>query len=126
MTKKNDIVQGVIIAGGILAISLALTAAQRAHWIDADMTLRISMVVTGLVLVFYANAVPKAVFRSQRAHNVQRFTGWVFFATGLAYAAIWAFAPMPIALNAMYVIAAGFVAVVAYCIWSRANPPTAA
>lgn len=79
------------------------------------------MALSGLVLAYYANAVPKAVFRSARAAHVQCVAGWVFFVTGLLYAGAWAFAPMNVAFASTALMAAGLVGVVGYCLWTRAQ-----
>jgi uncharacterized membrane protein len=117
--KSNNLVQGLIIGGGIVAISLALVFAEKADILGDLMSLRITMALSGLVVAYFGNAIPKAVFRSTRAAALQRFAGWVFVVTGLVYAAAWLFTPLAIAYYAMYVIGAGLALVLAYCLWSR-------
>ncbi len=117
--KSNNLIQGLIIGGGIVAISLALAFAEKAHMLGEFMSLRITMALSALIVAYYGNAIPKAVFRSARAAAVRRFAGWVFVISGLACAATWIFAPLAIAYYATFVLGGGFALVLGYCLWSR-------
>ncbi len=92
---RKDIVQALVLAGGLLAGSAALTVARRMGLLDADTTLRAIMALLGLVMVIYANAIPKRVTKkTARGQAIQRLTGRAMLLAYLAYIAIWIFAPI--------------------------------
>lgn len=120
----NRITSSLALAGLLLAVSASLAYARKFGVVGADVPVRGTMVLAGLVLVFYANVIPKSVSQhSARGQSVQRVAGWAFALAGLAYAAIWAFAPIHIAADtSMTAVALGFVCVIGYCGWTRSRP----
>jgi len=120
---NRQIARALILAGGLLAGSIALTAARRMSYLDADTTLRAIMVLLGLVMAIYANDIPKQVTKkTARGQAMQRLTGRAMVLAYLAYVAIWIFAPIDLAnaLSLVPVLLAGaWVAVV--CVRSRAQ-----
>ncbi|HEX8668136.1 MAG TPA: ammonium transporter [Allosphingosinicella sp.] len=84
--------------GGIVLLALAATGALQLKYIDADSATRIVLGATGLMLAWYGNRMPKAVLRDACARQVMRVGGWSTALSGLVYAGLWAFAPMPVAL----------------------------
>ncbi|MDO9338401.1 MAG: hypothetical protein EON95_00190 [Caulobacteraceae bacterium] len=83
-----------------LQIGVALAASLASHrgWISNDMATRVTMATIGLGLVIVANAIPKGHDgRTALGQSIKRATGWAMFLGGLAYGAIWLFAPMTIA-----------------------------
>lgn len=117
----REIKQGLGVAALIIGVSVALLGAQKLNLVDGDASLRFSMALSGLILAYYGNAVPKAVFRSARSAKVQRVAGWVFVLTGLVSAAAWVFAPLEIAFAATGVVAAGLVGVIGYTVSGHAR-----
>lgn len=100
----------LILAGGLLAGSVALTVAKRMGLLDADTTLRAIMALMGLVLAIYANNIPKQVTKkTARGQAIQRLTGRALLLAYLAYVAIWIFAPLSLAngLSLVPVLLAG-------------------
>lgn len=72
--------------------------------LSRDLGQRLIGVMMGLVVAFYANAVPKALsplllMRCDPAAEqaMRRFTGWSLTLGGAAYAVTWLIAPVPIA-----------------------------
>lgn len=118
---KRELREGVPIAGLMLAAAGAVVLSQRMGWVDGDAGLRVSMAITGLACVYYANRAPKErPTRSPRAQAVNRVAGWLFVVAGLLNAAIWAFAPMDIApMASMVPLVLAIVSVVTYCLLSR-------
>ena len=119
---------GFAIALGALFL---LTAAGLRYAADSGMlaeetATRIIMALTGLGLAAYANIMPKQLGRPRRspaaearAQAALRFGGWALTLAGLAYAFLWAFAPISIAsAAAMTVLGAATLATMAYMIWS--------
>lgn len=80
------------------------------------------MAVTGATMVWLGNQTPKkASPANARTLAYRRFSGWAIVLGGLANMAIWTFAPMDVAAMASIVpIAIAVVAIIAYCLRSRA------
>jgi hypothetical protein len=88
---------------------------------DPGLSNRLTQAVIGAYLVFMGNLMPKMLApRSNpacdgaRAQALQRFSGWTWVMTGLAYAIIWLVLPLDVASPvSMVVVVAGMVAVAA-------------
>jgi hypothetical protein len=123
MNAKN-IQQGAILAIVMIALSLILAWAGRADIVDRALPIRVAMVLSGLVLAFYGNTIPKMVLRSDRARSVRRFAGWAFVLSGLACAAVWALAPEAVALSVTFgTVGVAVVLVFGACLLSRSREP---
>jgi len=128
---SRQIVHGALWAGSILATALALKWAQHSHLVSGDFVERGVEVVIGLGFAVYANFIPKSVpglklspARAGRVQSAQRLNGLLFCLAGLAFAAIWAFAPLTFAGQASMAVMGGAVAVavtnLGYCLMSSA------
>jgi uncharacterized membrane protein len=110
----------------ILVLAAGLRYAEGAGMIEADSAKRAMQIVIGLFLAAYANIMPKHPGRRRgspraegRALAALRFGGWSLTLAGLAYAALWAFAPLPLAdMASMVVVAAALIATLGYAILS--------
>jgi len=101
--QAADSIAGAAIFGGLMmvvAMAGRLATALGAS-ADADLARRASMVVMGGFLVFTGNAMPKmltplSAMRCDpaRSQAVQRFVGWTWVLTGLAYAVPWLVLPL--------------------------------
>jgi hypothetical protein len=122
MTRRTaDLVQGIIVAAILLALGLALAYARAKGLLDKgdnSLVSRVFGIVTGLILAYYGNVIPKrsacvdpVSAGAARRQRLLRFSGWTFTLAGLVYAAIWAFAPPGDTLWAMLPIAAALVLV---------------
>jgi hypothetical protein len=111
------------LAFALLTVAAGLAYARRLGIVDIDIPARGTMIGSGMLVAIYGNAIPKVIsVTSAKARLVQRFAGWAFVLSGLAYAAIWAFAPLGIAANlSMGVLGAAMVAVLGYFLWVRAR-----
>ncbi|WGM37585.1 hypothetical protein [Caulobacter sp. NIBR1757] len=118
-TIKNSLGLAALQIGG----ALAFMGAARLGWISYDMSLRLTMAVIGLVLVIYANRVPKeAAGRSANYQAVKRVAGWALFLGGLGYVAAWLFAPIDIAaFVSMAAVIAAILYIFAYRRWRRSK-----
>lgn len=113
---NTDISKALGIAAGILLLALGVSAARGGDYLDGDTATRIVLCAIGLMLAWYGNRAPKAVLASDHARQVTRVAGWSMALSGLLYAALWAFAPIPIALAAgCGAIIAGMAVTFAYC-----------
>ena len=122
MTRRTaDLVRGIAIAAVLIALGLALAYARAKGLLDKgdnSLVSRVFGVATGLVLAYYGNVIPKRSAcvnpvsdSAARRQRLLRFSGWAFTLAGLAYAAIWAFAPLGDTLWAMLPLAAALVLV---------------
>ncbi len=96
-----------------LGTAAAVTYAQSLDLIGPDAAKRTIQVMSGLILAAYANLMPKDVGRWQasavavaRAQSALRVGGWSMTLAGLAYAGLWAFAPLGVANIASIVVVA--------------------
>lgn len=89
--KPNSIAFSLVLAGGLIAVSLAIVALKTNGIIDDETSTRAFGVALGLMLAIYGNSIPKQISGDA---GLMRFTGWTFVIAYLIYAAIWAFAPM--------------------------------
>lgn len=118
MSKElaQDIASGV----AILVLALGASFARSQGWIDADTTTRIVLGAIGLQLAWYGNRMPKKFAPGARARQVQRVGGWSMALSGLVYAGLWAFAPMPVALvGGCGAVILGIAVTVGYCLSVR-------
>ena len=123
---NTDVKGSLAWAVGIIAIALAATGARQAGMIEGDTVTRIVMGVTGLMVAWYGNRMPKAFVPSSVARKVQRVGGWSMALSGLVYAALWAFAPMDSAvLFGCGAIIAGMIVTLVYCLTLRGKAETA-
>jgi hypothetical protein len=109
-----------------LGTAAALAYAQSLDLIGPDAAKRTMQVMSGLILAAYSNLMPKdvgpwrasplAVARSQSALRVG---GWSMTLAGLAYAGLYAFAPLAFAdIAAMVVVASAMVITMGYGGWT--------
>jgi len=127
ISKQKELARAVVVAGLLIAAALAAVGARRAGLIaDADPA-RISGILSGLVLAFYGNVIPRRLVRYEpdspqpaRRQAALRFSGWAFVLAGLANALVWAFAPSTgMALWSMVPIAAAIALVTLRCLRLR-------
>jgi hypothetical protein len=122
---------GVAFAALIMAVSLSVKLAHVLGAIDGDgLSQRLTMVILGAFFAFTGNAMPKMLTPlsvlqcdGASAQAMQRFTGWTWVLTGLAFAAVWLVLPPDIAEPvSVSLIVGGALAVVAQAIrlrWTR-------
>jgi len=104
--RTSDALQSGIVFGGlIVAISLGASLAATLGAIDdADRSRRTTMAILGAYFMFTGNALPKtltplSVLRCDgaRMQAFQRFAGWTWVLTGLAFATAWLALPIALA-----------------------------
>lgn len=123
---NRDLVKRIAWAGGIVGIALAATLARRLEAIDTDTVTRIVMGVTGLMVAWYGNRMPKTLAPNTCARQIARLGGWSLAVSGLIYTGLWAFAPLEAALMfGCGSIVAGISATVAYGLILRGRARTA-
>jgi hypothetical protein len=100
----------------MIALALGATFAKRQGVIDQDMVLRLVIGINGLMIAYFGNRAPKRIAPSAFAGKLARVSGWSSVLSGLVYAGLWAFAPIPVAIAAgSAVIIAGIIVTIGYC-----------
>lgn len=129
--------RALVLAIAILGIAWGLKLAVGADLIELDTQKRAIGVVMGLVLVLYANAVPKTLepltagrCEPSTRQALQRFSGWILVLAGAAYSVAWAVLPLAYARpTAVLAVVAGLLVVVGRFVWiavgSGPSQPTA-
>ncbi len=120
----NPIARGLILAGLILLAAVALRLLSP-DYLRADLASRSMGALLGLVVVIYANAVPKTLSPwvelrcgARLEQAMRRFSGWTLTLGGMAYAAMWLFAPVEFAnLAAAVSLGAAFLLVIGCYAW---------
>ncbi|WP_337176118.1 ammonium transporter [Paludisphaera sp.] len=108
--------------GGIVALALGATFARQLGYIDGDTVIRLAVGVNGLLIAYYGNRMPKALAPSASARRVNRVGGWAMVLSGLVYAGLFAFAPIPVAVAVgSGAILTGLAATLGYSLWLRAG-----
>ena len=114
---KKEILVALVWAAIMIPLALAAKYANAHGYIDGDTRLRI-LAMNGLYIAYLGNSLPKAVVPYAWARQSRRFTGWVLVLSGLVFAGLWAFAPIPLAETVgTGVVFAGVVASLGYCVW---------
>jgi hypothetical protein len=127
----------VALAVLVLGTATALSYAQGIDLIGRDAAQRTMQALIGLILAAYSNLMPKDVgpWRASaqamaRAQSALRVGGWSLTLAGLAYAFLWAFAPLAVAeIAAVVMVASALLITMGYGGWTllacRSKHPTA-
>lgn len=103
--------------GGILATALGASLAHKLGYIEADTVTRAVIGLNGLMMAWNGNRIPKSFVPSEQARRARRVAGWSLVLSGLVYAGLFAFAPMPVAVwGGTGAVLAGIVFTIGYCL----------
>ena len=116
----------VALAVLILGTAAALRYAQGLDLIGGEAAKRTMQVMIGLALAAYSNLMPKDVgpwrasaLAMARAQSALRVGGWSMTLAGLAYAGLWAFAPLAVAdVASIAVVALAMLITIGYGGWT--------
>jgi hypothetical protein len=101
---------------GILVVALCGRYAREHGYLDADTVTRLVTSMIGLMVAWFGNRMPKAFVPYEWARKVRRVGGWSMALSGLIYAGLWAFAPIPVALaGGCVAIITGIALTIGYC-----------
>jgi hypothetical protein len=119
---NKELIGALSWAGIMFALALGATCANKLGYIDRDTVIRVVTGPTGLWMAWYGNRIPKNVVPSARAGHAQRVAAWSLVLSGLVYAGLWAFAPIPVAIwGGCVVVVAGIAVTFGYCLSLRAK-----
>ena len=108
--------------GGIVLLALGAKFAFNHGYIAKDTMLRLVVGINGLMFVYYGNLVPKAVAPNANVRQVMRLSGWSQVLSGIVYAGLWAFAPIPLAVTlGTAAVATAAIVTLGYCFWLRSQ-----
>lgn len=115
----NSDVKGSLAWGiGILMLALAATTARNLGHIDGETVTRLVIGANGLMIAWFGNRLPKAFVPAAWARQARRVGGWSLLISGLVYAALFAWAPMQVAVaGGCTAVLLGIGATLGYC-WS--------
>lgn len=111
------VLAALIWTGGMVLLALGAKLAFRQGYIDYDTVLRI-VAMNGLWIAWLGNRLPKTFAPHPVARQVSRFSGWAFVMSGLAYAGLWAFAPITVAIwGGTGAIVTAAILTLGHCFW---------
>jgi hypothetical protein len=114
---KKELIGSLVWACGMLVLALGTAYANKSGYIDHDTVLRVVIGVIGLWLAWYGNRLPKTFVRSTQGRRAQRISAWSMVLSGLVYAGLWAFAPIPVAIwSGTGAVLAGIAVTLGYCL----------
>jgi hypothetical protein len=119
---RKHIIPALIWSAIIIAIALAAAMARRQNYIDSDTVDRIVISINGLVIAWFGNRLPKTLVPNACAQRATRVAAWSMVLSGLIYAGLWAFAPMPVAMvGGCGAVIAGITVTLVYCLRLRSK-----
>jgi len=117
---NRELITSLAWAGGILALALGATLARKLGYIDGDTVTRLVIGMNGLMIASYGNRLPKSMVPSACARQVKWVGGWAMVLSGLVYAAVFVFAPIPVAVAVgCGAVVAGIAMTLGYSLWLR-------
>ncbi|SFR86690.1 hypothetical protein SAMN05216570_0128 [Dyella sp. OK004] len=124
---KKELIGSLAWAGVMLALALGATFAHKLGYIDRDTVTRVVIGIIGLWMAWYGNRMPKTMVPVPAcAGQARRVASWSLVLSGLVYAGLWAFAPIPVATTAGTVaVLAGIAVTLGYCLSLRAKAKAA-
>lgn len=119
---NKELFAGLAWGGGIVALALGATLARRMGYIDSDTVTRVVIGMNGLMMTWFGNRIPKGFVPSAHAGRARRVAGWSLVLSGLTYAGLFAFAPLPVAYwGGAGAVLAGIAVTMGYCLLLRSK-----
>ncbi len=119
---NKEWIAGLAWGGGIVLVALGASHARQLGYIDSETVTRLVIGLNGLMIAWYGNRMPKAFAPTAKARQVARIGGWSMVLSGIVYAGLWAFAPMPVAVAlGCAAVGAGIVVTIGYCLALRSK-----
>ncbi|WP_299175396.1 ammonium transporter [uncultured Brevundimonas sp.] len=117
---KKDLIGSFAWAGAIVAVALCGKLARDAGLLDADTVTRVVVGLNGLMIAWMGNRLPKTFVPNACARQARRVAGWSLVLSGLVYAGLWAFAPIPVAVaGGSGAVLTGIAVTIGYCLSLR-------
>lgn len=114
---KKELIGSLVWAVGMLGLALGAAFARKLGYIGSDTVIRLVTGAIGLWMTWYGNRIPKTLAPNASARKAQRVAAWSLLLSGLAYAGLWAFAPITVAVWAgTAAVFAGIAITFGYCL----------
>jgi len=94
---RKDVIGNLAWGLGIAVLALLSVQARKLGWLEGDTPTRLVIGANGLFVAWMGNRMPKLFVPSACARRVRRVAGWSLALSGVVYAALAAFAPIPAA-----------------------------
>jgi hypothetical protein len=119
---NKELIAGLAWGGAILVVALGATFARKLGYIDGDTVTRVVIGMNGLMIASNGNRLPKAVVPGACAQRARRVAGWAMALSGLVFAGLFVFAPIPVAATVgSGAVMAGAAVTLGYCLWLHAK-----
>ena len=114
---RKELVGTAVWAIVMLGLAVGATLARKLGYIDSETVVRLVTGVFGLWMVWYGNRIPKRIAPNACARQAQRVAAWSMILSGIVYAALWTFAPIPVAAwGGTAAVFAGVAITFGYCL----------
>ncbi len=111
---------------GIVVVALVASTARKLGYIDGETVTRVVIGLTGLMIASFGNRMPKTFVPNSFARQARRVAAWSLVLSGLIYAALWAFAPISVAVaGGCSAVLLGIAVTIGYCLYLRAKAKAA-
>jgi hypothetical protein len=119
---NKDLITDLAWGAGIVVVALIASFLRKSGYLEADTVTRVVIGMTGLMIASFGNRMPKTFVPSAFARQARRVAAWSLVVSGLVYAGLWAFAPIPVAIaGGCAAVALGMAVTFGYCISLRAK-----
>ena len=123
---NKDLIGNFAWGGAILAVALAGSFARRLGYVDGETLTRVVIGLNGLMIAWQGNRLPKTFVPNACARQARRVAGWSLALSGLVYAGLFAFAPIPVAVvGGVSAVVAGILVTLGYCLSLRTRTKAA-
>jgi hypothetical protein len=113
-------------AGGIVVVALVGSLARKLGYMDGETVTRVVIGLNGLMIAWQGNRLPKTFVPGAGARRARRVAAWSLVLSGLVYAGLFAFAPIPVAVvGGVGAVAAGIAVTLGYCLSLRTKTKAA-
>ncbi len=123
---NKELVGNFAWGGAILLVAVAGSLARRLGYVDSETLTRVVIGLNGLMIAWQGNRLPKTFVPNACARQARRVAGWSLALSGLVYAGLFAFAPIPVAVvGGVGAVVAGIVVTLGYCLSLRSKTKAA-
>ena len=123
---NKELVGNFAWGGAILVVAVAGSFARRLGYVDSETLTRVVIGLNGLMFAWQGNRLPKTFVPNACARQARRVAGWSLALSGLVYAGLFAFAPIPVAVvGGVGAVVAGIVVTLGYCLSLRSKTKAA-
>ena len=117
---NKDLIGNLAWGGGIVVVALGGSFARKLGYADSETVTRVVIGLNGLMIAWQGNRLPKVFVPSASARQARRVAAWSLVLSGLVYAGLFAFAPVPVAaVGGSIAVVAGIAVTLGYCLSLR-------